>query len=124
MFVFVLQLIMGSVCSRRQSTARQAAAQEAEQTEWLLIPPARRHSLQRAARRVLDLLRLRKLWHRLGQWLSRASKTRPSTVCAIQAVFAELGRLFQKRKRLTDHVVRVRGRLRYRKPSDSVQIVI
>ena len=72
--------------------------------------------MKKAARKVLDLLKLRQLWSRLLKSLPRTARANPVTARArvLQAVVAELGQLLQKRKKLFSHVHRVRGTLQHR----------
>jgi len=101
---------MGSVCARRRS-----APPADEQEEWLLIQPRiRRPMFQAAAQRVIHLLALRKLWHRLGQFLaSQEGKASPRR-SLLQATWAQLGSKLNQNKQLFRHLFRQNGVLKYR----------
>ena len=94
---------------------RAAATEEAGEADWLIIPAPvalPRVRWLRAFSQVTRLLKLRKLWSRLGVWLQHNRHHALSQT--LRVVWSQLGNYLNARRSIAAHLTRNRGRLVYR----------
>ena len=86
---------MGSFCSRRQATNHQEIAAE----EWILIPANQNGpGLQKTIRKVIRILRIRRIWAKLGRWLAVKSNQKSPLRNSLKEVWAQLGQRVVRRQ--------------------------
>ena len=100
-------------CRRLSDTGR-AALQEEAGWELIPAPPARQTRLRKAVYKVLQLLRLRRIWSSLGRQLQGHRLSIAPEALVLREVFATLTVPVRAHSGIFTHLKRKKGKLEYR----------